>query len=126
MKTYKCGINPESNVHLVFRGGCEKLLTPEESYRCTGCNQRFHKDCIIEHFKLEKEHDWGRKDERQAVIKEIEELLVDEGGGETHNTTHLNTTNNTSLTSRSDFWTMARRPEAASSYLIRVANCSSA
>lgn len=26
--------------------------------------------------------------ERQAVIKEIEELLVDEGGGETHNTTH--------------------------------------
>lgn len=75
MKTYKCGINPESNVHLVYRGGCEKPLTIEDAYRCTGCNQRFHKDCILEHFKQEKDHDWGRADERQKVLAEVEGVL---------------------------------------------------
>lgn len=62
----KCG-NAGDNVVLTFKGGCSHELTYEDAYRCTGCDGRFHKNCIIRHFELEKDHDWGRLQERKAI-----------------------------------------------------------
>lgn len=69
MKKTMCGdANPDGNVALTYKGGCSSTLTLEDSYRCTGCGGRFHKDCIFKHFELEKDHDWGRKEERRRII----------------------------------------------------------
>jgi len=65
-----CG-NASDNLYLTFKGGCRKLLEIESCYRCTGCGGRFHKDCILEHFKLEATHDWGRQQERERIAKDI-------------------------------------------------------
>lgn len=66
-----CG-NASDNIYLTFKGGCRETVQLMDCYRCTGCGGRFHKDCILKHFELEKEHDWGRQEERQqldAIIK---------------------------------------------------------
>lgn len=68
----ECGnANIGGNVALHYRGGCKKKILMEDAYRCTGCSGWFHKDCILEHFKLEKNHDWGRKEERKNIDQEI-------------------------------------------------------
>lgn len=71
MSEILCG-NASDNLFLTFKGGCRGDLTYKEAYRCTGCGGRFHKDCILEHFKLEEAHDWGRQEER----KKFEALLA--------------------------------------------------
>lgn len=65
MSAVLCG-NASDSIYLTFKGGCRKDLPIEDAYRCTGCGGRFHKDCIMEHFKLEALHDWGRQEERSA------------------------------------------------------------
>lgn len=68
----ECGnANPKGNVALTFKGGCMKKFDIELAYRCTGCHGWFHGDCILKHFQLEESHDWGRKQEREKVIKWI-------------------------------------------------------
>lgn len=68
----KCGdANPTGNVALYYKGGCTQELTLEDTYRCTGCDGRFHKVCILAHFKLEKEHDWGRSEERKDIFRQL-------------------------------------------------------
>lgn len=70
----QCGdANPNGNVSLTFKGGCRKELLLKDAYRCTGCNGWFHKDCILKHFELEKEHDFGRNEERKIWEKSITE-----------------------------------------------------
>lgn len=70
MSTILCG-NASDSLYLTFKGGCRKELTHEECYRCTGCGGRFHKECALEHFKLEASHDWGRQQEREQLLGEI-------------------------------------------------------
>lgn len=71
----ECGnANPNGNVALTFKGGCRKKLAINEAYRCVGCGGWFHKDCILKHFELEKEDDWGRKQERKALAEKVKEL----------------------------------------------------
>jgi len=66
----ECGnANPNGNVALNFKGGCGQKLELKDAYRCTGCGGWFHKDCIFKHFDLEKEHDWGRQQERNEILK---------------------------------------------------------
>lgn len=65
-----CG-NASDNLYLTFKGGCRDALTYKDAYRCTGCGGRFHKDCILKHFELEKEHDWGRQQERLSLLEEV-------------------------------------------------------
>lgn len=72
MQKVKCGdANPKGNIFMKYKGGCMKDLPIEEAYRCTGCDGWFHKKCILEHFKLEKEHDVGRNELREKVIATI-------------------------------------------------------
>ena len=86
----KCGdANPNGNVKLVFKGGCDKDILLSEAYRCTGCNGWFHKDCIFEHFKMEKKHDWGRIEERKQCKKEFLELINNQGDCEDHTLAEL-------------------------------------
>ena len=67
-----CGdANPKGNIALTYKGGCGKNGLKTEMYRCTGCDGWFHKDCLIEHFKQEKLHDWGRKAEREKIKKDL-------------------------------------------------------
>jgi len=74
-QTILCG-NASDNLYLTFKGGCRKELTYQECYRCTGCGGRFHKDCILEHFKLEAKHDWGRQAERQRILDSLPEEKI--------------------------------------------------
>lgn len=69
----QCGdANPKGNIQLFFKGACKKELKVKDIYRCTGCGGRFHKDCILKHFELEKQHDYGRA----KVKKEIEAYII--------------------------------------------------
>ncbi len=68
-KIYLCGdANPNGNVLLTYKGGCRKPVKISEAYRCTGCGGRFHLDCILKHFELEKEHDVGRAGLKKEII----------------------------------------------------------
>lgn len=74
-----CGdANPKGNIALHYKGACKKELKIEDAYRCTGCGGWFHKDCIMEHFKLEEKHDWGRQEEIKKIIKIAKSLKTDE------------------------------------------------
>lgn len=71
----ECGnANPNGNVLLVYKGGCNKNLPITDAYRCAGCNGWFHKDCLLEHFKLEKAHDWGRNEERANISEKLRKI----------------------------------------------------
>lgn len=71
----KCGdANPKGNVELTYKGGCRKELDIIEAYRCVGCGGYFHKKCIIDHFKLEKEHDFGRNELKKDILRLIKKL----------------------------------------------------
>lgn len=70
MSKLLCG-NASDNLYLTFKGGCRGLLELQDCYRCTGCGGRFHKDCILEHFKLEESHDWGRQQEREELLTHL-------------------------------------------------------
>ena len=84
LKKVRCGdANPKGNIALTRKGGCGKELKIQDAYRCTGCGGWFHKECILKHFELEKEHDWGRKKERQNLLKEIEQIMMDTLSGAT-------------------------------------------
>lgn len=73
--TRECGnANPNGNIKLTYKGGCMKIIDIEEAYRCTGCGGWFHKECIFDHFKQEKEHDFGRHEERIKIKKLLIEL----------------------------------------------------
>lgn len=75
MSVVVCGdANPAGNVALTYKGGCRVKLDMHEAYRCTGCGGWFHKDCIMEHFKLEADHDWGRQQERERIAGTTQEL----------------------------------------------------
>jgi len=79
MGKIRCGnANPKGNIELFYKGACKKELEIEDAYRCTGCGGWFHKDCILEHFKLEKKHDVGRNEEIKKIIKIIKSLKTDE------------------------------------------------
>lgn len=68
MKKVKCGdANPNGNIALNYKGGCGKELDMKDAYRCTGCGGWFHLDCILKHFKLEKEHDVGRNELKNLI-----------------------------------------------------------
>lgn len=87
----KCGdANPNGNIALSYKGGCGLDLLISEAYRCTGCMGWFHKKCILAHFKMEKQHDWGRKKERKEVLEEIrkvcKDLMIGVPPTRTHNT----------------------------------------
>jgi hypothetical protein len=72
----KCGdANPKGNISLIYKGGCGEILPMHAAYRCTGCGGWFHINCIFKHFKLEKECDWGRKEEKDQFIAELDDLL---------------------------------------------------
>jgi len=69
----ECGnANPKGNVALTYKGGCGKKLDTTKAYRCTGCGGWFHKECILKHFELEKDHDYGRKAEIDRIRKVVE------------------------------------------------------
>lgn len=70
-----CG-NAGDNIYLTFKGGCRTTLTYKDCYRCTGCGGRFHKKCILEHFKFEEAHDWGRQEERDKQAKQHQAELL--------------------------------------------------
>lgn len=56
-----CGnANPNGNIALKFKGGCNEELNILDAYRCTGCGGWFHLDCILKHFELEEGHDNAR------------------------------------------------------------------
>lgn len=74
MSEILCG-NASDNLYLTFKGSCRKDLTYKEAYRCTGCGGRFHKDCILEHFKLEEKHDWGRQEERKNLVAKVSSCI---------------------------------------------------
>ena len=79
MNKVKCGnANPKGNIALKYKGGCGKELDIKDAYRCVGCGGWFHKDCIIEHFKQEKTHDWGRMEERKEMIELVKKRISDE------------------------------------------------
>jgi len=68
----KCGdANPKGNIALNYKGGCGKKGLKTQMYRCVGCGGWFHKECLIEHFKQEENHDWGRQQERKRIIEII-------------------------------------------------------
>ena len=68
-----CGdANPKGNIELTRKGGCRKEIKRGDEYRCTGCDSWFHKDCAIEHFRLEKDHDWGRVAERKRIANLVD------------------------------------------------------
>lgn len=68
----ECGdANKKGNVKLFYLGGCKKELDTEKAYRCVGCGGWFHPNCIKEHFKLEKKHDYGREQLRQDILKKL-------------------------------------------------------
>lgn len=69
-----CG-NASDSFYLTFKGGCREQVAYVDAYRCTGCGGRFHKDCILEHFKLEAGHDWGRQEERETLLARMLELI---------------------------------------------------
>lgn len=70
----ECGnANPKGNIALTYKGGCGKQIDIENAYRRTGCGGWFHKECILKHFKLEKDHDWGRHEERKQIIRKLRE-----------------------------------------------------
>ena len=72
----KCGdANPKGNVALFYKGGCKKHLALKDAYRCTGCGGMFHKECILKHFELEKNDDWGRQKERVEIIGIINQVF---------------------------------------------------
>ena len=74
--TRECGnANPKGNVAMTYKGGCMKTIDIENAYRCTGCGGWFHKECILKHFKLEKNHDWGRMEEQEKIVGKIEEYF---------------------------------------------------
>lgn len=82
IQRHKCGdANPNGNVALFRKGACKKKVTLEEGYRCTGCDSLFHKDCIINHFKQEESHDWGRHEERQQIKNELIESIEKDNAG---------------------------------------------
>lgn len=71
----ECGdANPKGNVRFTYKGGCRKEIDIIEAYRCVGCGSWFHKECILKHFELEKEHDYGRQAERKRLKKELNKL----------------------------------------------------
>jgi len=71
----KCGdANPRGNIEFTYKGGCKKELDTTETYRCVGCGGWFHKECIIKHFELEKDHDYGRNELKKEIIKELRNL----------------------------------------------------
>ncbi len=71
----KCGdANPSGNIALFYKGSCAQVLDISDAYRCTGCDARFHKFCILSHFRLEKEHDYGRQEERNLIARNMEKL----------------------------------------------------
>lgn len=64
----RCGdANPNGNVYMRFKGGCDRDVELKDAYRCTGCGGWFHKECILKHFEEEKSHDWGRQQERERI-----------------------------------------------------------
>lgn len=72
----ECGnANHKGNVALTYKGGCMKKFPISEAYRCTGCDGWFHKDCILKHFKMEKEHDWGRQEERKKIQTDFSAIV---------------------------------------------------
>ncbi len=77
IKLVKCGeANQKGNIQLTYKGGCRKELKIEDAYRCVGCGGWFHKECILKHFELEKEHDYGRQQERKEIIEKIEKIII--------------------------------------------------
>jgi len=73
-----CGnANPKGNIQLIFKGGCGKTIKDGDEYRCVGCGGYFHKKCIIKHFELEKDHDYGRQQEKKKIIKVLDRLKFD-------------------------------------------------
>jgi hypothetical protein len=74
----KCGdANPKGNVQLTHKGGCRGKLDIKDAYRCTGCDSWFHKECILNHFELEQDHDWGRQKERERCEKILAQVIDD-------------------------------------------------
>lgn len=72
----QCGnANPNGNVSLFYKGGCKQKLKKSEAYRCVGCGGWFHKECILKHFELEKEHDYGRQEERKKLKEEFKKMI---------------------------------------------------
>lgn len=71
----ECGdANPKGNIAFTFKGGCLKEVFIKEAYRCTGCGGWFHKQCILKHFELEKEHDFGRNEERKLLSEKLRKV----------------------------------------------------
>lgn len=48
------------DIHLMVKGGCAKPVDLEKAYRCVGCGQWFHLDCIYNHFEQEEGNDNAR------------------------------------------------------------------
>lgn len=72
---YICGdANPNGNVQFTYRGGCRKQLCIVESYRCTGCGGRFHRDCIFNHFQQELKHSRAHN-----ALRRIKALMLGHG-----------------------------------------------
>jgi hypothetical protein len=77
MEKMKCGnANSKGNISLFYLGSCKKELNIDDAYRCTGCDGWFHKECIKNHFKMEKKHDWGREAEKKLMIKKIKKARM--------------------------------------------------
>jgi len=73
-----CGdANPNGNVEFTYKGGCKKALKIKDAYRCVGCGGYFHKECILEHFELEKAHDIGRNKLKEKVINLLKNFFND-------------------------------------------------
>lgn len=65
-----CGeANKGGNIMLTYKGGCRKKINIKDAYRCVGCGGWFCRECLIKHFKLEKDHDWGREEERKHIAE---------------------------------------------------------
>lgn len=47
LPSYQCG---RIYGHPMFRGGCGKPVSFEESYRCCDCTASFHRECLRRHF----------------------------------------------------------------------------
>lgn len=48
------------DIHLMVKGGCAKPVELEKAYRCVGCGQWFHLDCLYNHFEQEEGNDNAR------------------------------------------------------------------
>lgn len=71
-----CGdANPGGNVQMTHKGGCRESVEYKLAYRCVGCGVFFHRECIIKHFELEKEHDYGREEERKEIKKRAQAIF---------------------------------------------------